>query len=945
MTGMATRARWRRSGMVVGILMLAACGSSSPVTTGAGGGGNTGGDPLPPLREETLDSDLSAAITQTRTRGCDFLESSYCLFPWPNDFYTVADSTTDTGRRINLNVFGMPKNLAGLPLRPDEWNRNDGFSPGQLMVTYVPGLDPAVSRIGNVTDIEASLAPDAPIVVIDADTGERHPIWVEIDSSETAQTLCDLPTSVVNTAGLVAGELGLDGPLANLNAIIQGLGAGCTLTLQPILAALGAGLDATLLPNNALKVDPPALLMRPATNFKDGHRYIVAMRNLKNADGQTIDAPAGFRVYRDRFSSDIDEVNARRDHMEDIIARLQRHGVRRDELYMAWDFTIASTRNLAGRLLHMRDTALQQLGDAAPAFEVTDITEFEQGESIRRVEGRFTVPNFLTIPDGLCDNLLPPVSQNLIDYCAQLDTLSGQLGGSQLPLLGDLLGTVSDATNLLVELGQLPLSRLNYGFPGGELPQINPLQPTQEFRFQCEIPRTAAGSMTEPDTWVRPATPTLYGHGLLGSKGEVGGGSTRRLREQNFMNCAIDWIGMASRDVPTVLTFLIDMSFFPTLPDRVQQGVVNWHFLTRLLNHPQGFASDPAFQTADGRPVFDTREVVYDGNSQGGIIGGVVMATSTDITRGSLGVPGSNYSTLLRRSVDFDAYGALLYASYPNSFDQSFILSMIQMLWDRGETNGYVNHLRRPDAFTALGHPTPNHEVILNVAFGDHQVADVTPEVMSRSYDGAMHRPGTEPGRSTAVNPHPLIRAAVDGESGSVMVIWDIGPLNPENEENPGTGRSPPTNVPPREGRDPHSDPRAEPAGGIQREAFLRDHRYLNVCGPRPCFARGYVSPDVASGNAPNLAPFINALQGTQARPGTAVTMTALAADPDRHPLSYAWSVVSGGSCVSGIDNASETVAVLNLNPVCSTGEVRLRVTATDDRGAAASEETTVRIQ
>jgi hypothetical protein len=944
MTGIRARTLLRSGAMVLGIAMLAACGSSSPVNGDVG----NGGDPdLPPLRPDRLDSDLgSTAIVQTQLRGCDFLEESYCMFPWPNDFFTVADDSTDTGRRVNLNVLGMPKNLAGLPLRPDEWNRNDGFSPGQQLVTHVPGLDLAASRVGGVDDIEASLKRDAGIIVIDADTGERHPIWAEIDASETASTLCDVPGAVIQTAGLVAGELGLDGPLGNLNAIVEGLGAGCTLTLQPILAALGEALHGTLLPNNALKVDPPALLMYPATNFKDGHRYIVAMRNLKNADGETIEAPAAFRIYRDRHESGIDEVNARRDHMEDIFLRLHRHGVKRDELYMAWDFTVASTRNLAGRLLHMRDVALEDLGDSAPSFEVTEVTDFADGESIRRVEGTFKVPNFLTIPDGLCDNLLPPVSENLIDYCAQLQNLGGILGGNDLPLLGTLLGTAADATNLLIELGQLPLSRLYYGPTGsGELPQINPLQPEQTYHFQCEIPRTAVGSVSDENTWVRPASPVLYGHGLLGGKGEVGGGSTRRLREQNFMHCAIDWIGMASRDVPSVLTFLLDMSFFPTLPDRAQQGMVNWHYLTRLLSHPQGFASNAAFQTADGRPVFDNREVFYDGNSQGGIMGGVVMATSTEITRGSLGVPGSNYSTLLRRSVDFDAYGALLYSSYPNSFDQSFILSMIQMLWDRGETNGYVNHLRRPDAFAALGHPTPNHEVILNVALGDHQVADVTPEVMTRSYDGAMHLPGSEPGRSTNVNPHPLIRAAVDGESGSVLVLWDIGPLNPDNADNPGTGISPPTNIPPREGRDPHSDPRAEPAGGIQRAAFLRDHRYVNVCGPRPCFARGYVSPDVASGNANNLSPFVDALQGTKARPGTSVTMTALASDPDRNPLSFAWSVVSGASCVAGIDAADTAVATLNLSPVCTSGQVTLRVTARDERGATRSDTTTVTIE
>ena len=934
----------RAAALMAFSVLLAACGSSSPV---GDGGGNPGGPdpdtPLPPLQDATLDDQLQTAMTQTQLRGCDFLESSYCLFPWPNDFFTTADASTDTGRRVNLNVLGMPKNLAGLPLRPDEWNRNDGFSPGQMIVTHVAGLDPVVSGIGNVTDIEASLDADAPILVIDADTGERHPIWVEIDGSGTAQSLCDAPTSLVDTAGLVAGELGLDGPLASVSGLLDTLGSGCSLTLQPILAALGEGLHATLLPNNALKVDPPALLMRPAKNFKDGHRYIVALRNLKNAEGAILEAPAAFRVYRDRFSSDLEPVSARRDHMEDLIARLQRHGVARDELYMAWDFTIASTRNLAGRVLAMRDTALAELGDAAPAFEITEITNFAEGASIRRVKGRLTVPNFLTIPDGLCDNLLPGVSPELIDYCAQLATISAQLGGSELPGLGALLGTASDATSLLIELGQLPLSRLNYD-ADGETPAINALQPTQAFDFQCEIPRTAVGSLDDADTWVRPATPTLYGHGLLGGQGEVGGGSTARLREQNFMNCAIDWVGMASRDVPTVLTFLLDMSFFPTLPDRVQQSIVNWHFLTRLLNHPQGFAADPAFQTADGRPVFSTDKVVYDGNSQGGIIGGVVLATSTDITRGSLGVPGMNYSTLLRRSVDFDAYGALLYLSYPNSFDQSFILSFIQMLWDRAETNGYANHLRDGSAYTALGHPTPDHEVILNVSLGDHQVADVTPDVMSRSWDGAVHLPGAEPGRHNAVNPFALIRPAVDGQTDSVMVVWDIGPLNPDNEDNPGTGVSPPINTPPREGRDPHSDTRAEVAGGIQRRAFLLEDRYINVCGDRPCFARGYIPADVVSGNAPNLAPFVSALGPIQARPGTPVTLTAIGADPDRNPLSYAWSVTSGAMCVSGIDSADTAAAVLNLNPVCSSGEVGLRVIVSDGR-ASRSGDVSVRIE
>ena len=70
--------------------------------------------------------------------------------------------------------------------------------------------------------------------------------------------------------------------------------------------------------------------------------------------------------------------------------------------------------------------------------------------------------------------------------------------------------------------------------------------------------------------------------------------------------------------------------------------------------HPQGLGTDPAFQTAAAQSVIDTERLYYDGNSQGGIIGGALTALAPDFDRAVLGVPGMNYSTLLRRSVDFD---------------------------------------------------------------------------------------------------------------------------------------------------------------------------------------------------------------------------------------------------------------------------------------------------
>ena len=74
--------------------------------------------------------------------------------------------------------------------------------------------------------------------------------------------------------------------------------------------------------------------------------------------------------------------------------------------------------------------------------------------------------------------------------------------------------------------------------------------------------------------------------------------------------------------------------------------------------HEGGFVSDKAFHV-DGTstaspPVLDRSRLYYNGNSQGGILGGAATAVAPDWTRATLGVPAMNYSVLLNRSIDFD---------------------------------------------------------------------------------------------------------------------------------------------------------------------------------------------------------------------------------------------------------------------------------------------------
>src|SRR3546814_6921266 len=89
--------------------------------------------------------------------------------------------------------------------------------------------------------------------------------------------------------------------------------------------------------------------------------------------------------------------------MEALFAKLGKAGIARDSLYLAWDFTVASERNISERALHIRDEAFAKLGDAAPTYTidtVTDHTAAEDADVARGVTGTLTVPSYMTLANG-----------------------------------------------------------------------------------------------------------------------------------------------------------------------------------------------------------------------------------------------------------------------------------------------------------------------------------------------------------------------------------------------------------------------------------------------------------------------------------------------------------------------------------------------------------------
>ena len=467
-----------------------------------------------------------SALAASPAASCQPFASQPCLLPFPNNLFTVKDSSSATGLRVHLPQAAMPTNTVNSQINVAEYNRNDGFSPGSDVIVKVPGLDnPTAFNNTNpvqLDDMSKAFKPSAPIVVIDAATGQRHLIWAELDSNAG---------SAANTT----------------------------------------------------------LLIHPGKNFVEGHRYIVAMRESQEREWQhdqraqlVREAPRSQDAARRRavaegpLRGDVQDPEAGRNQPEQPVRGLELHGH-------------ASRQSLSARMLKIRDNAFSQLGDtnladntaagSPPSFSVTGNTANPAPGIMSEVTGTYTVPCYLNDTG-----------------CAPTPTSSTDGGG------------------------------FHYS---SNNPNATPTQKpgnTTTAQFDCIIPTSAATT---------PARASLYGHGLLGSRTEV----DRRERRGDGVGAQHDvlrhrLVGPGERRRPLRHRGPPGPEQVPGRRRPAPAGGSQHPLPGPLMRTSGGFASDPAFQTGGSVPLFDTSRGYYDGNSQGGIMGGMTTAVAPDFTPG-----------------------------------------------------------------------------------------------------------------------------------------------------------------------------------------------------------------------------------------------------------------------------------------------------------------------
>lgn len=532
----------------------------------------------------------NATIEELYPDGCDpIVTASYCGYPFPSDVFTTEDPSSPTGRRVRFHRTRMmpPRYVEGdgTPRYQDPtlFDDFDGFSPGAELIFNLPNID--LAGTATVTNVARSLEPDSPTVVLDAETGERIPHFVEAD-----------PRPYDTSRRMV--------------------------------------------------------LIRPVRRLDSAHRYVVAVRRLVDAySGAPIEPTEAFAALRDgrRFDAHA-SVAHRRSRYESMFDLLEEHGVARDDLQLAWDFTTSSDAHNTERMVSMIEAGLAELGANAPSYTITSVGDNPDGNIARRIEGTVRVPMYLTGTGGTGSTMV--------------------LDANGMPLRTGFV----DVPFLL----QIPVSAV-----GTSAANPKPILQHGHGLF---------GSRTEADSSSFRSFVDANGYVIL----------------------SMDWWGLSGSDftAAAALAQSGDIRDFRTIPDRGQQAMLNFMYGLRAVTRGLATASEtqingfPTIDVADPRYMGVSLGGIYGSvylTLSPDIDRGVLMVPGQPF---SLLLP-RNGSTFPALHTLFVFVSLLDEASVPLG------MGLVQMLWDRSEPDGYT-HLMLDDPDGVLPFASNHHVFVMD---------------------------------------------------------------------------------------------------------------------------------------------------------------------------------------------------------------------------------------
>lgn len=161
------------------LAVLAAC-TPTPSSTGTDAGSSTvaGESTGPTSTAPTTTIDDPTTGGPWELGPCNPIDPALCALPYPSRFH-MREADTPTGYRVAFTREALPVNSNGVELDPVYLGEKDGFSTLGAMLFFFRDLDLA-GTVGHENLGDYAL-PGAKTVVLDAETGERVPHWIELD--------------------------------------------------------------------------------------------------------------------------------------------------------------------------------------------------------------------------------------------------------------------------------------------------------------------------------------------------------------------------------------------------------------------------------------------------------------------------------------------------------------------------------------------------------------------------------------------------------------------------------------------------------------------------------------------------------------------------------------------------------------------------------------------
>lgn len=537
--------------------------SALVITTAVAGACDNGPIPEPPANAAPL------AVAE----GCQPLlaepasetapPTSVCLAPYPSDFHRVADVRTKTGFALGLRGAARPKRRDGKDSDPHEIVPIDGASLIPSILGALPGDILRDGLPGVLDDPTKSMAATSATVLLEASTGKLVAHYTDIvDRKEGTHT----PIMVRTFAPL-------------------------SPRTRYVVAIKGA-------------VAPPA----------EGSASTTPIRAK---------APSGFARLRDRLIDKEPALAALAPRFDaEVFGPLEKAGVARAELQLAWDFTTGSAEEPRAAMLRMRELTMAWNAVSDPA------------------------PRVVASRPG-------PASE------PEIDTIL----------------TVEMTAPLFLESPK-PAARL-FRDAGGQLAQNG----TTTFRATIVIPKLVT-SRSEPGRALAYGhgffgdTVELEGDGARAIATRTGS----VLFGVDWWGMSKDDFVAVADSLTNAPEHVTDFA------ERTHQGMANWLVLTNALRANGALTKLPELHRGGALAsplLWDPSFFAFFGASQGHILGGTLAALDPDFSRIVLNVGGGGFTHMMPRSLNFGPFALLLSATYPDPLLVQSFIAMFQRSLDR----------------------------------------------------------------------------------------------------------------------------------------------------------------------------------------------------------------------------------------------------------------------